>query len=170
MLYKVVLKIKNWVGWIGLLSYLFVGMLSPQIAMAITSALAGSHHISVVTDANHQDIIFTHDHLQAHRHGHSHSLAHAHSHDADSESIFSNQKESHPDHVVHLSKPPEQISAQLPVLDFDFSQYFHHITLPTAVMVLVSVFLKRVSIQALPQPPPRLPSQLAILRTVILLI
>lgn len=163
-------KTKYSVAWIGMLAYLFLCLMNSQTAMALASAMAGPHEIVIVSDGNHRDVIFTHEQMKSHQHTHTHGYDHHHESNEDNIGLlFDAHHDSHPDHVIHLAEHHEQISTHVPVLQLDL-QYLHHIAMPTAVMAPLPSFLKTVSLQQLPQPPPRLPSQLASLRTIILLI
>jgi hypothetical protein len=53
--------------------------------MTLSAVLAGPHDFTVVSDGNHQDIVFTHEHINAHLKTHSHSHGHGAHHQQDSE-------------------------------------------------------------------------------------
>lgn len=144
--------------------YLFVGFSQVQTALVISSALADSHDVGLVNDGNHQDVVFKHHHPAAQEK--IQPLAHM-----ELPSIFNTYSEPHPDPVMHLPQPLEEISAQVSELNFDTSDLYDLDTL-IAVNGPLNQVCPCVSLQTLPQPPPLLTplSSLDHLRTVVLLI
>lgn len=153
------------IAWLGLFAYLLLGLLNLESAITLTATLAGSHHVSIVADGSHQDVVFTHDPMQMRHQGHFDLHGHYPPKTEALDSISNNHH--HPDHVVHLFKLPEQLSPYTPLAE---PQYLHAIDLPMAVMDPISFFLRTLSIQAFPQPPPLKPKIHRFLNTIILLI
>ena len=163
-------KTRYTLSWLGLLAYLFVCLAHSQMAMILSSALAGPHEVAIVADGNHEDIVFTHEQMKAHHHVHTHGQDQHHVNGEDDiRLLFDTHHASHPDHVVHLAEHHEQINAQVPRLQFGL-QYLHHIAMPTEVMTAIDSFLKTVLFQVLPQPPPIRPPVHKVLSTVKLML
>lgn len=159
--------IKSFMGWIGLMAYLFACLISSPVALAVSSSFAGSHELSVVDNGTEQTIIFGH---HAGNQQHTHAKESPETAINESASVFTDHQKPHADHVIRVPHSHEEVGTQASLNPLHQNHLSDFQMLPENPAPL-SFFLQTATLEVLPQPPPPFqPSALDFLQNIRLLI